>query len=935
MDDGVDRLAIRVLGPVEVVRDGASIRVGGPRMRAVLALLAIRPRQVVAADELIHDVWAGEPTPAAAASLKVYVSRLRRFLTPEAAIEGSDRGYSLTIEPEAVDAVAFERLVRDGTRALSLHRYQAAAELMDAALRMWRGTPFGELAVDGALHAEAVRLEELRVHAADQRLDALLELGRGSELIEALEHEVAANPYRERLWRHLMLALYRSGRQAEALAAYQRARSTLDTDLGIEPGEELRALEAAILRQDVPPPAAARSSGIPAPLTSFVGRAAEIAVVGDLVRRHRLVTLTGVGGAGKTRLAIEVARNIDGEVADGAIFVDVATVTDGNLVAEHVAAALGANGGAGNGLERLAAQVRQARLLLVIDNCEHLRDAVAVVVEALLSRAPDLRILATSREVLGVPGEVAHAVPPLDVPEPDATLEALMGADAIRLLLERIDGTSAPAGSSDVVLRTAARICRELDGLPLAIELAASRSAALGLEQIADRLADRFKFLVSWRRLASARHRTLAEAMDWSYELLSVQERRLLASLSVFGGPFQLDAVAAVCLDGDQDLALDLVERLLDASLLTSVAAGRGKRFRMLETVRQYAAGHLSDQEADIVRRRLAEHVRRLAYAAHLALESPGIPDYESVREELPNIRVALAWAEETDPALGLDIACILERHWAAAAPDEGLEIISAMLQRPDIPPDLRARAVRAVSGFHFLAGENEESVRGAQEALEMYRRIGDHRGTGHLLLRGAMSLVGAGRIAEARAAVAEALATSAGNRFAEDEYLSRAILASAFRAEGNLEAGVPLMTEAAELAASSHDPWWQTNALLNVAEMALLLRRPADATMPSRQGLELAARLQDRVTVAFGLALIAEEAAQLGDDRRAGRLWGALLAERDKRALSGQWELEHAEHEARLRAEPGPEFDLGVSEGRQLSLDAAIDEALLATSSA
>ena len=370
------------------------------------------------------------------------------------------------------------------------------------------------------------------------------------ELIDELEGLVGEYPYRERLWRQLMLALYRAERQADALAAYRRARAVLDEELGLEPGEELQRLEQAILRHEVPParPPEERHN-LPAAVSSFVGRERELADVDRLLRTCRLLTLSGVGGVGKTRLALEAASRAIGESPDGVFLVDLSALTERASVDRQVSNVLDIREQPGASLaEQLLARLRDADMLIVLDNCEHLREACAELCGRLLGSCPRLRVLATSREALGVPGEVDYPVPPLPVPSSEADPDELRASEAVRLFMARASDVQPRLSAAPEAFATAARICRDLDGLPLAIELAAARAKAFSFEEIASRLDDRFQFLVSWRRLSPDRHRTLRAAMDWSYELLSDEERTLLGRLSVFAGGFTLTAAAAVCL---------------------------------------------------------------------------------------------------------------------------------------------------------------------------------------------------------------------------------------------------------------------------------------------------------------------------------------------------------------------------------------------------
>ncbi len=584
-------IEFRVLGPIEVDRDGVAVALGGPRQHVLLALLLVAAPQPVPIDRLADELWHGEPPDGASTTLRAYVSKLRTVLGDGAAIRSSAGGYALDADGHHVDAARFERLAREGHEALERGATRAAATRLRQALDLWRGPPFAGVGEDGALLVEAQRLDDLRLSAFEDRIEADLALGQDAELVDELERLVRDNPYRERLWRHLMLALYRAERQTDALAAYRRARSLLADELGLEPGEELQRLEQSILRHEVPaarPPE--ERHNLPAQVSSFVGRETELADIARLLGTSRLLTLTGVGGVGKTRLALEAAGRALDDSPDGVFLVDLSALTEPALVVRQVATALGVREQADAPLaEQLVARLRDADLLIVLDNCEHVREACAELCGRLLESCPRLRVLGTSRDTLGVPGEVDYPVPPLPVPSTEADLDELRASDAVRLFLARAGEAQPRRAEVPGAVPMAARICRDLDGLPLAIELAAARAKAFSFEEIASRLDDRFQFLISWRRLAPARHRTLRAAMDWSYELLSDEERTLLDRLSVFVGGFTLADVADVCLDGLDAGADDLVGRLVDASLVVPEERDVGTRYRLLETVRQYA----------------------------------------------------------------------------------------------------------------------------------------------------------------------------------------------------------------------------------------------------------------------------------------------------------------------------------------------------------
>jgi len=691
---------VRLLGPVQVVRGGREVGLGGPRQRVVLALLLLEAGRVVPAGRLVEEVWRGCPPPTATKTLRSYVSRLRALLSPEVDLVWRGGGYVITVDPDRVDACRFERLTAAGQAALRHGRAEAAGVHFGDALALWSGRALADVCDTEPLALEAVRLEELRLAAVEGRIDADIALGRHAEVVGELERLVGEYPLRERLWRLLVLALYRCERQADALAAYRRARAVLADELGLEPNEDLRRLEQAVLRQEVPgvPPPARHN--LPAPLTSFLGREQDLAGLEALLGRVRLVTLTGPGGAGKTRLALELAAGMLGRFADGAWLADLSGVGSPGLVAVQVMAALGVRQAREMPvLEALRYRLRSAELLLVLDNCEHVLDPCAELTGALLRSSPGLRVLATSREPLGVPGEVVYPVLPLTLPAESADEQDIAAAVAVRLFLDR--GSAARGGATAGVapVAVAGRICRKLDGLPLAIELAAARLSTLSATEIEANLADRFAFLAYRRPAADPRHQALRAAMDWSYDLLSAQERRVLGELAVFAGSFGLAQAAGVCSAGNRAAALDLVDRLAGKSLVAAEPGEDGTRYRLLETVRQYAAGRLAETgDADAARGRhalaflsLAERERRAAVLS---------ADHD-------NFRAALEWSLSAGDQAGPRLAHALGDFWLGLGLLQEAQswLERALAQRP-ADQRLRAGLLRLLGAVLYEAGD-------------------------------------------------------------------------------------------------------------------------------------------------------------------------------------------------------------------------------------
>ncbi|WP_371404645.1 winged helix-turn-helix domain-containing protein [Kribbella sp. NBC_00662] len=698
-------MRVKLLGPIEVDdADGNAVAVAGAKQRAVLVLLALNAARPVPVETLVEAVWGSDAASDTRNTLQHQVSRLRKTLG-RTTITSQGPTYLLDISPEDVDAVRFERLAAEGRAELRSGDIHAAATVLRRAERLWRGPALEEFDADWA-RADAVRLDQLRLGVLEDRIDAELRLGHHREAVAELESSVREHPYRETLWVHLVLALYRSGRQADALAAYQQARSLLAAELGIEPGPELRDLEAAVLRHDPAltwspvggSPTLTDHSGLPTPLTSFVGRETELTEVQRAVGEHRLVTLTGAAGAGKTRLAIEVASALRVEFADGVWMVELEPLVEASAVPQAVASAL-AGGAAGRLSARadegpasagagLLEYLRPRQLLLVLDNCEHLLPGITEWAQQVLSVCPRLQVLATSREPLGIVGEIHWLVPPLTE------------AQSVRLFEERaqrVGRFELTASNADTVRD----LCRHLDGLPLAIELAAARTKALQVDYIATQLSDRFALLVSPGRASSGRHQSLRATIDWSYDLLDEQERTLFDLLSVFEGGCSIEAAMALARVGgiDPGRALDLLSLLVDKSL---VVPSSGGRYDLLETLREYgrerlqATGLLTEAE-----RAHRQYFVALAEDAESGLMSKDYRTWQlRVEAELGNFRAVQRTAPESEETLR--IACALWWFWSSSDRHAvGRDWIEAAIRGSR--PLLRARALTVIC---YLAGQ-------------------------------------------------------------------------------------------------------------------------------------------------------------------------------------------------------------------------------------
>lgn len=650
MDQGVQ---IGVLGPIEVTRGGAAAPITSHKQCLLLVGLLVRPNPV-STDALVDVIWGEKPPASARSTLKTHVSNLRAALDPGTGtpvVVGHRNAYELVLDDEQVDAWRFEAIA---TRASS------TARELRRALELWRGPALGDVRDESFAQAEAARLDELRLATVERCIDEELAQGRHAELVGELEVLTTSHPLRERLWGQRMRALYGAGRQAEALRACATLRATLREELGIDPSLEIQNLERRILNQDEEFSARQQArvslsaQGIPTPVHEVIGREEELARLGALAT-HRLVVLTGAGGIGKTTLAFRAARRFEHRYADRSVVVDLAAAFDAQAVAAAFARAVSAppTDDRTELVDHVSSWLAPRELLLVVDNCEHVLGAAADVVERILAAAPDVAVLATSREPLGIVGEIDHSVAPLPAPQETCDAADWKRWPALRLFAERACAARPSFNPDGSNVGAAARICTALDGLPLAIELAAARVAHLSPAQIAERLDDRFALLTApGRRLE--RHQTLRGAVDWSYDLLDPDEQRLFARLAVFVGEFALEAVEGICAgDGNASRpipVLDILGSLVRKSLVVAVDRGDVVRYRLLETLREYAGERLRQSgEWSTIRRRHCDWylewaesvpIDQAAWSTHVAMQ---------FRREQANLRAALEAGVEDD----------------------------------------------------------------------------------------------------------------------------------------------------------------------------------------------------------------------------------------------------------------------------------------------
>lgn len=631
-------MQVSVLGPVQVRSDdGSVVEIGGARVRMLLARLALERGRAVPVEALVDGLWGPEPPADAVGAVQALVSRLRRALGAAGTVELVAGGYRLgageggsassgssALEGDAggtvrgrgvadLDAERFEELVRDGRRELAAGGYAAAAATFDAAERLWRGAALADVREAPFARDAATRLDELRGAAAADRFEAELRLGRHDDALPGLEAAAAEQPLSERLAALRMRALAAAGRQADALRAYEVIRARLADELGIDPSAELREVHLALLRGELERPqarSAPAARGLPAQRTSFVGRADELRSLASQLDVDRLVTIVGPGGAGKTRLALEALSRAGGERV---WFVPLAGVSVPEQLTDAVVGALNSlssGPAATDPVDRLVELLDVGAAILLLDNCEHLIQAVAELTETLLDRLATLRIVATSREPLAITGEVLCHLGPLELPMDTGDPVAAAEVPAVRLFLDRARAVRPDFVLDAHTLAPVVEICRQLDGIPLALELAAAKLRAMSVEQIARRLGDRFRLLTSGSRTALPRQRTLEALVDWSWDLLTELEATLARRLSAFPGGANLEALETICADETITAAavLDLIGALVEKSLVQSTG-GADPRYGMLETIRAYAAARLAASGDDLTTRFAAHYL--------------------------------------------------------------------------------------------------------------------------------------------------------------------------------------------------------------------------------------------------------------------------------------------------------------------------------------
>ncbi|MEU3232662.1 BTAD domain-containing putative transcriptional regulator [Nocardiopsis alba] len=930
-----------VLGPPAVwTDDGTPVRVPEVKVRALLTVLMSHEGRPVPVDRLVIDLWGEDPPRDPSHSIQTKVSQLRRTLErAETGARGllvrDPAGYLLRLGPDALDVARFRDLA---ARARATEDPRARASLSGAALALWRGPVPADVEEIDSLRPWVARLEEERLAVVEDRAEQRLRLGEHVPLAAELAEEVAAHPFRERMCALLMRALYGAGRQTEALEVYHRLRERLAEELGADPQPEVVAVFHGVLGHDTvleefstAPDAPSttvsprRATNLGAPPTALVGRSEELGRVRGLLAGRGPVTLTGPGGVGKTRLALEVARERVGEHRDGVWMVELAgsrgtTEHDVEVVAGAVATAVGVRPGRGGDPARtLAAAVADKDMLLVLDNCEHVVEGAAAVAGALTREAPGVRVLATGREPLGLRGETLVAVAPLKAPPvelADEDPDALDPYPSVRLLTERIadstpgfvmDSTTAPA---------VAAVCRRLDGLPLALELAATRVRALGVREVAARLDDRFALLTGGHRDAPSRQRTLRAVIDWSWETLPEGERAVLRRLAVFAGGCGLEGAEEVC-SGDgvgRAEVADALGRLVDRSLVTVVDTGTGLRYRLLESVAAYGLERLAGAgEVEALRDAHLRHLTALAERIEPLLRGHGQRGALSrLDAETANLRAALDHAVAGgDAGMALRLVNALAWYWHLRARyTEGRRSLETALESGG-DPRLRARAQGWRVGLAIVEGRATGRGAEAAEVAAAFDGTDDPLGRARAEWYLALNITGDGDTGEKRRMVDRALEVS---RSRNDEWgiaAALAVRALYTLVRGDLAAAAHDGEEALRRFRDLGDAWGELQAGDSVAMLAEIGGDHERAGRLHEEGLRIAEEFGLQIEVAWRTAQLGRIALLTGDHGRADE-----MHERARRLAARQgysW------------VEMFAEIGLALAERRRGELDSAV----------
>jgi predicted ATPase/DNA-binding SARP family transcriptional activator len=892
----------------------------------------------VPVERLVDELWPEAPPATAKHSIQVYVSRLRRALDgagEQTRIEAHGRAYALRLGDDELDLARFRRRLEDARQELASGEPADAARSLREALALWRGRALADLGDEPGVRDVVLELEELRLQALELRIEADLALGCAEELVLELERLIADHPAREHLRGQLMLALYRSGRQQDALDAYQRARQALMHELGLEPSPRLRQLEQAILRQD-PALTVERAElrarrHLPAQPNALIGRVHELEELVELVGSEgvRLVTLTGTGGIGKTRLALAVAERLAASFRDGVWFVDLGPVFDPALVVPVIAQTLDVKEPPGSTFEAaLSEHLGDKELLLVVDNFEHLLEA-ATALSTMLKEAPRLKLLITSRAALSLYGEHEFEVPALELPDAEGSLEPEMleRYESVALFLARARAVRPKFVLDSRTATTVADACVRLDGLPLAIELAAAQVRTLSPDELHLQLANRFELLRTRVRDVPERHKTMGAAIEWSHELLDERAKQLFAELSVFVGSFSRDAAERVC-EAEPDSLAELVA-------LNLLKPSGHERFVMLETIREFAAACVPGQaEANALRARHADYYRALVEAAETELEAG--PEQRSWLDRLElerdNLRLATDHFQTSDePKNELRFVTAGWRFWwLHGYVTEIRRAVEHALARVSEPTAREPGALEAASYLAYLQSDYERGESMARELEAHGRQAADFVVIGRGLHLRSQFVLQRGDVAAARA-----LEQKAADLLGDDPWVRYVHqgLATIALLEGDLTAAREHLSRASDAAARIGDSDTFTAVLTLLAYALLDDGEYAGAVEALQEATDLARGFGDRVMLAARCApAFADALAARGDAVRAVKLIGAARSERQRLGVAigpnGRRIESRALQRAREKVDE-QEFENALAEGRSTELRAALDDTL------
>lgn len=961
-------LEIRVLGPFEVRLGGRRVAVSGSKRDALLGVLGLVRGRMMGVDELIDALWEEDLPAMPRNALQHHVARLRAALGPER-ILAFPHGYALN--DAWVDALWFEELLAKARVALREADAHGGAESVSLALGLWRGPALQGLTDTSWFRAEAQRLEALRVDALEEQFEAALALGEHREIVSDLRTALQESPFRERLWGQLMLALYRSGRQADALETFQEARRVLGRELGLEPGPELRGLQEAILAQDpaiaAVPVAPRRRGNLPAPSTSFVDREHEVAQLLSLLGEHRLVTLTGPPGVGKSRLALEAVRTLESATSDGGWLVELARAGTGADVVRLVAQSVHARDA--DSLARVIDRLRDADTIVVFDACEHAITEAARVAAALLAACPRLRVLTTSREPLHLSGEARVIVEPLPLADQRSTDSAL--SPAAQLFAARARAARPGIELTAEAAAVGAQIARRLDGLPLAIELAAARLNVLGLAELLSIVEHRLELLRN--RPASDPIRTaLQELVEWSYDLLHEDEKTLLQQVAVHRGGASSPSLLAVGASHglDEATVTYVLGALVDKSVISVSFPGEEARYDLLDTVREYALERLVERDGlDAARKAHADYFATLAGAAHRGLRGPDwLAWMRRLELDHDNLWAALTYARDApEPLLAARLGNGLGWYFGTAGRvSEGRAFVEAALASAgDVPPPLRVELLAYVcylateagdleaaveAGEHGLsltvttdapwetamvkvalaftygcAGSLERALVLAEEARSAFDKLGDRWGAATCSVTGAVSALVRGDLATAAALTSEAVRLHHGYDVGEIP----AALLEACLAErhGDVDAAAVAYHRALEHSERAGFADHVSFTLTGLGSVAFAAENFGHAEAYCRRALAVAIGASASWASAHAKARLAQVLEAIGDTGAASNLFQDVIA----------WSEEPQRHDARealfiaLADDPATAALLGLAELADARGDAAAADALRA----